>query len=201
MIDFKHVCCRSEALSERSNRVLDLVLLGLLALPVVILIVVLSIVILTVQGRPIFYKSPRLGISGRVFMLAKFRSMTSFAPLQETSPEMQCYVTPLGSFLRRTSLDELPQIIHVITGTMSFVGPRPCLQNQEFLVHHRRTRGLEGIRPGITGLAQVKGRDLLSDRNKLRYEKFYFQKRSVGLYALIITMTIKRVITMRGVSH
>lgn len=195
------MCCRREVSSERSNRALDLVLLGLLAPPVFTLIIVLSIVILALQGRPIFYKSPRVGISGRMFMLIKFRSMTPLAPLQETSPEMQCFVTPLGSFLRRTSLDELPQIFHVITGTMSFVGPRPCLQNQKFLVHHRRMRGLEGIRPGITGLAQVKGRDLLSDRNKLRYEKFYFEKRSSGLYALIIMMTIKRVMTMRGVSH
>jgi lipopolysaccharide/colanic/teichoic acid biosynthesis glycosyltransferase len=120
VIDFKHMCCRTEVSSERSNRALDLVLLGLLAPPVFTLIVVLSIVILALQGRPIFYKSPRHGISGRMFMLVKFRSMTPLAPLQETSPEMQCYVTPLGSFLRRTSLDELPQIFHVITGTMSF---------------------------------------------------------------------------------
>lgn len=133
--------------------------------------------------------------------MLKFRSMVQSAPLRETTLEMNNYVTPIGRLIRRASMDELPQLINVAMGSMSLVGPRPCLPSQFDLMEMRMQRGLDQYRPGITGLAQVRGRDFISLRHKVRYEQFYAKKRSVAVYFRVLGLTIKSVFLGRGVRY
>lgn len=151
----------------------------------------------------ILYWSDRVGRRNRIFRMPKFRTMKAGTPALAThlmqNPDH--YLTPIGSFLRRTSLDELPQLWSVIRGDMSLVGPRPALFNQDDLVALRTARGLDELVPGVTGWAQIMGRDSLPIPDKVALEFEYYSRRSLLFDLRIIAMTFVRVLKGEGVSH
>jgi O-antigen biosynthesis protein WbqP len=170
-----------------------------LALP--ILIVVIS-VRLTSQG-PALYWSDRVGRDNRIFKMPKFRSMRIDTPAVAThllqNPDQ--WLTPIGSFLRKSSLDELPQLWSILKGDMSFVGPRPALFNQDDLIALRTEKGVHELLPGLTGWAQVNGRDELPIPQKVQLDVEYLQRRSFLFDLKIIWMTALKVVARDGVSH
>lgn len=152
---------------------------------------------------PVLYWSDRVGRHNRLFRMPKFRSMRVDTPAKATHllEDPQQWLTPIGSFLRRTSLDELPQLWSILKGDMSFVGPRPALFNQSDLIAMRTERGLDGLVPGLTGWAQVNGRDELPVSLKVALDAEYLNKRSFLLDLKIIWLTLVRVISRDGISH
>ncbi len=176
-------------------------LLGLLALSLPLGLVAVA-VRLTSPG-PALYWSDRVGRHNRIFRMPKFRSMRVDTPAVAThllaSPEH--YLTPIGSFLRRTSLDELPQLWSILKGDMSIVGPRPALFNQHDLIALRTERGIHVLRPGLTGWAQVNGRDELPIPVKVELDSWYLQHQSLWLDARIVLLTLGKVLGSEGVAH
>ncbi len=170
-----------------------------LALP--ILIVALA-VRLTSPG-PAFYWSDRVGRHNRIFKMPKFRSMLNDTPAVAThllqNPEQ--WLTPIGSFLRKSSLDELPQLWSILKGDMSFVGPRPALFNQDDLIALRTEKGVHELVPGLTGWAQVNGRDELPIPQKVALDAEYLERRSLLFDMKILWMTALKVLARDGVSH
>lgn len=171
----------------------------LLALP--ILIVVLAVK-LTSLG-PALYWSERVGRHNRIFKMPKFRSMRIDTPAVAThllqNPEH--WLTPIGSFLRKSSLDELPQLWSILKGDMSFVGPRPALYNQDDLIALRTDKGVHELVPGLTGWAQINGRDELPIPQKVQLDVEYLQRRSFLFDLKILWMTMLKVLARDGVSH
>ncbi|MDA9801494.1 sugar transferase [Candidatus Pseudothioglobus singularis] len=151
----------------------------------------------------ILYWSDRVGIEGKVFRMPKFRSMMIETPsvASHLLDNANTYLSPVGGFIRRTSLDELPQLWCVLKGDMSFVGPRPALFNQEDLIFLRSQHGVDKLLPGITGWAQVNGRDELSIPKKVELDKEYLEHQSFLLDIKILWMTFLKVIKGRDVSH
>jgi len=160
------------------------------------------IVKLTSKG-PIIYWSDRVGLHNNVFKMPKFRSMRVDTPAVAThllaDPEQ--FLTPIGSFLRKSSLDELPQLWSIITGDMSFVGPRPALFNQDDLVALRTQYGVDKCMPGLTGWAQVNGRDELPIHDKVKLDVEYLNNQSLGLDLKIIFLTFLKVLRRDGILH
>ena len=152
---------------------------------------------------PIIFWSERVGKNGKLFKMPKFRSMIIDTPQVAThlmdNPDE--FVFPFGRFLRRTSLDELPQLFSIFKGDMSFVGPRPALFNQKDLIELRNKNGLGDIIPGLTGWAQVNGRDELSISEKVSFEAEYMKKKSFWFDLKILWMTFLKVVNRKGVSH
>ena len=185
------------------KRVLDLALalclLPVLALP---MLSVALAVRLTSPG-PVLYWSDRVGRHNRIFRMPKFRSMRTDTPAVATHllDKPQQYLTPIGSFLRHSSLDELPQLWSILTGDMSFVGPRPALFNQHDLIALRTAHGVQALRPGLTGWAQINGRDELPIPVKVALDHHYLEHRSLRLDFLILWRTARKVITRDGVAH
>ncbi len=179
--------------------VLALVVVVLLALP--ILIVTLA-VRLTSSG-PALYWSDRVGRHNRIFKMPKFRSMRVDTPAVAThllqSPDQ--WLTPIGSFLRKSSLDELPQLWSILKGDMSFVGPRPALFNQDDLIALRTEKGVHELVPGLTGWAQINGRDELPIPQKVQLDVEYLQRQSLLFDLKILWMTAVKVLARDGVSH
>ena len=157
---------------------------------------------LTSKG-PSLYWSDRIGKDNETFKMPKFRSMRIDAPVVATHllDNPDSYLSPIGGFLRRTSLDELPQLYSVLKGDMSFVGPRPALFNQDELITLRREKGMDKLLPGITGWAQVNGRDILSVTDKIDLDEVYMQRQSFWFDMKILWMTFLKVIKQDGVSH
>jgi O-antigen biosynthesis protein WbqP len=157
---------------------------------------------LTSRG-PVLYWSDRVGRRNRIFLMPKFRSMRTGTPQVATHElhDAARYLTPIGSFLRRSSLDELPQLWSVLRGDLSLVGPRPALFNQEDLIAQRRRCGVDVLTPGITGWAQVNGRDDLLIPVKVRFDLDYLHKRSFGLDMKILLITLLKVVRRDGVAH
>jgi O-antigen biosynthesis protein WbqP len=178
---------------------LALALLPLLALP---LLSIALLVRLTSPG-PALYWSDRVGRHNRIFRMPKFRSMRTDTPAVATHllerPEQ--YLTPIGSFLRQSSLDELPQLWSILIGDMSFVGPRPALFNQQDLIALRSAHGVDALLPGLTGWAQINGRDELPIPAKVALDHHYLQHRSLRLDLLILWRTARKVLTRDGVAH
>ncbi len=149
---------------------------------------------------PIIYWSDRVGKNNTIFKMPKFRSMRKITPLlpkeQLTKPEK--WLTPLGALLRKTSLDELPQLWCVLKGEMSIVGPRPAIYNQYELINLREKYGVNRIKPGITGWAQVNGRDTISLEDKVRFDYEYIKNYSFKLDLKIIFLTLIKVLTFDG---
>ena len=162
-----------------------------------------ALLLMLFDGRPIIFKSYRLGTNQKVFTMYKFRSMVLSAPIVETdlmgSPSS--YITKFGGFLRMTSLDELPQLFNVIAGQMSLVGPRPSLQSQAELNKARLELGISNYKPGITGLAQVKGRDNLSLQEKVFFDHLYCSNQSLVYDIVIIVSTFSRVLGRSNINH
>lgn len=183
------------------KRLLDasLALLALIVLIIPILIIAILIK-LTSQG-PVLYWSDRIGKDNLHFSMPKFRTMKSGTPEVATHllPEPAQYITPIGRFLRKLSLDELPQLISILQGDMSFVGPRPALFNQYDLIALRTQKGVHRILPGLTGWAQINGRDELTIPVKVEYDEYYLKHRSLFLDLKIIFITAFKVIRHEGV--
>ena len=178
---------------------LVIVILILLAIPILLI----AIAVRFTSKGPVLYWSNRIGKDNRIFKMPKFRSMLIGTPAVAThllnNPDS--FLSPIGGFLRRSSLDELPQLFSVLKGDMSFVGPRPALFNQIDLISLRRDEGIDKILPGITGWAQVNGRDELSISNKVALDLEYLNNQSFWFDIKILWMTFMKVIKRQGVSH
>jgi O-antigen biosynthesis protein WbqP len=187
----------------RSKRLLDLVFAWLLMPLLLPLMAVVAVLIKLTSKGPTVYWSDRIGRNNKTFRMPKFRTMKMGTPTVATHllSGADRYVTPVGSLLRKTSLDELPQVFSVIAGHMSFVGPRPALFNQEDLVTMRTERGVHRLVPGITGWAQVNGRDEVPIPVKVEYDAEYFRRRSFWFDLKILFLTAIRVVRGEGVSH
>ena len=170
-----------------------------LALPI---LCVAILVRLTSQG-PVVYWSDRVGRRNVVFRMPKFRSMRVGTPAVATHllQDPKTFLTPIGSFLRKSSLDELPQIWSILVGDMSFVGPRPALFNQDDLIALRTDAGVHQLVPGLTGWAQVNGRDELPIPEKVKLDLEYLQRQSLWFDIQILWMTFVKVLKRDGVSH
>lgn len=152
---------------------------------------------------PAIHWSRRVGRGNRIFAMPKFRTMRTDTPDVATHllEDPGRWITPLGRFLRRSSLDELPQLWSVFKGDMSLVGPRPALFNQDDLVALRTAAGVDRLRPGVTGWAQINGRDELPIPEKVRLDREYLERRSFGFDLAILAATARAALTGRGVSH
>ncbi|AGX87854.1 sugar transferase [Candidatus Symbiobacter mobilis] len=152
---------------------------------------------------PVLYWSDRVGRDNRLFRMPKFRSMRTDTPAVATHllPNPQDYVTPLGRWLRKTSLDELPQLWSILRGEMSVVGPRPALFNQEDLIALRTAAGVHRLTPGLTGWAQIHGRDELPIPEKVRLDAEYASRRTFRLDLWILFQTVGKVLRRENVAH
>jgi O-antigen biosynthesis protein WbqP len=185
------------------KRLFDLVL-ALFALLILLLPIGLVAVIVKLTSRgPIVYWSDRVGQYNKIFKMPKFRTMRIDTPAVAThllsNPKQ--FLTPVGSFLRKSSLDELPQLWSIVKGDMSFVGPRPALFNQDDLVALRSQYGVDKILPGLTGWAQVNGRDELPIPDKVKLDADYVSRQSFWLDVKIIFLTFLKVVRRDGVTH
>ena len=178
---------------------LVIVILILLAIPILLI----AIAVRFTSKGPVLHWSNRIGKDNRIFKMPKFRSMLIGTPAVAThllnNPDS--FLSPIGGFLRRSSLDELPQLFSVLKGDMSFVGPRPALFNQIDLISLRRDEGIDKIIPGITGWAQVNGRDELSISNKVALDLEDLNNQSFWFDIKILWMTFMKVIKRQDVSH
>ncbi len=181
------------------NRLFALILL--LGLSPLFLLVAISIFI--EDGMPIFFKQKRIGINYTFFNIYKFRSMKKNTPNVAThlleNPGQ--YLLKIGGLLRKLSLDELPNLINIIKGEMVFVGPRPALYNQDDLMALRVAAGVDQLKPGITGWAQINGRDEISLEEKVGLEKEYLERKSFLFDLMIVARTFTSVLGSRGVAH
>lgn len=181
------------------NRLFALILIIIFS-PIFLL---LAIVIIIEDGFPIFFTQKRVGINYVFFQIYKFRSMKKNTPNVAThlldNPEQ--YLLKIGKYIRKTSLDELPNLLNIIKGEMVFVGPRPALYNQDDLMALRVATGVDKLKPGITGWAQINGRDEISLEKKVQLEQEYMYKRSLLLDIEIIIKTFTNVLFSKGVSH
>jgi O-antigen biosynthesis protein WbqP len=179
-------------------------LLACVALCILLLpITIVAILVKLTSTGPVVYWSDRVGRNNRIFRMPKFRTMRVGTPAVATHllPDPKSVLTPIGSFLRKSSLDELPQLWSILCGDMSFVGPRPALFNQQDLIALRTQYGVEKISPGLTGWAQINGRDELPIPDKVRLDVEYLQKRSFILDMKIIFLTFIKVIRKDNVTH
>jgi len=167
-----------------------------------LIIVITLLVRLTSKGAALYW-SNRVGRLNTIFRMPKFRTMQVGTPAVATHllADSSRYLTPIGSFLRKSSLDELPQLWSILVGDMSFVGPRPALFNQDDLIALRTQYGVDKLVPGLTGWAQVNGRDELSIPIKVQYEVEYLQKQSFWFDMKILGLTFLKVARRAGVSH
>jgi O-antigen biosynthesis protein WbqP len=179
--------------------VLAIMLLIIFSLPMLIIALLIKI---TSKG-PVFYWSDRVGKGNKIFKMPKFRTMLVDTPAVAThlmtNPEQYC--TSVGSFLRKLSLDELPQLYSVLKGDMSFVGPRPALFNQDDLIGLRTKRGIHNLVPGITGWAQINGRDDLPIPEKVELDDYYLKHHSFFFDLKTLFITLANVICHKGVQH
>jgi O-antigen biosynthesis protein WbqP len=167
------------------------------------LFLLIGLIIKLTSYGPAIFKSDRVGKGSRLFTMFKFRTMQTDTPQLATHLiDSPCrYLTPVGGFLRKTSLDELPQLINVLKGDMSLVGPRPALFNQHDLISLRAACGVDSLLPGITGWAQVNGRDDLPVPKKVECDEYYLWNRSFLLDLKILWLTIIKAFCGNGVSH
>ena len=185
------------------KRLFDLLLaaaaLALLLLPMLLV----AVLVRATSPGPALYWSARVGVGNRLFSMPKFRSMRTGTPALASHllKDPAAHLTPIGSFLRRSSIDELPQLWSILRGDMSFVGPRPALFNQHDLIALRSQRGIQTLRPGLTGWAQVNGRDDLPIARKVELDAFYRSHQSLGLDLRILWMTFVKVVRRDGVAH
>jgi O-antigen biosynthesis protein WbqP len=167
------------------------------------LFIVIAIFIIIEDGFPVLFYQKRIGINLTFFKIYKFRSMKKNTPNVAThlliNPER--YLLQLGNFIRKTSLDELPNLINIVKGEMVFVGPRPALYNQDDLMSLRVAKGVDKLKPGITGWAQINGRDDISVEKKVELEEEYLNKKSFLFDLNIVFKTFTNVLFSKGISH
>jgi len=182
---------------------MDLVLAVALSLLLSPLLLALACLVRLTSKGPALYWSDRVGRDNRLFRMPKFRTMRTDTPQVATHllSEPGAYLTPIGGFLRKTSLDELPQLWSILRGDLSFVGPRPALFNQDDLVALRTQMGVHQLVPGLTGWAQVNGRDELSIPVKVEFDREYLERRSLGFDCKILVLTAIKAVRREGVHH
>ena len=185
------------------KRVFDLLLLGVVGVLSLLPILVAAVLVRMTSRGPVLYWSDRIGCNNTIFKMPKFRTMRVEAPIVATHLllDPNAWLTPIGGFLRKSSLDELPQLWSILKGDMSFVGPRPALFNQDDLVALRTQHGVHKLMPGLTGWAQVNGRDELPISEKVKLDAEYLQHRSFVRDLLILWYTLVTVLVRKGVSH
>lgn len=186
-----------------AKRTFDLIVAGVVALIFAIPVIFIAAAVKLTSRGPVFYWSDRVGRGNRIFSMPKFRSMRTDTPAVATHllGDAKSYLTPIGSFLRRSSLDELPQLWSILRGDMSLVGPRPALFNQQDLIELRTACGVETLVPGLTGWAQVNGRDELPIPAKVKLDQEYLQRRSLVFDFRILVLTALKVVRGEGVNH
>jgi O-antigen biosynthesis protein WbqP len=185
------------------KRLCDIISSSLLLILFAIPMALIALAVKLTSEGPVLYWSDRVGRWNRIFNMPKFRSMRTNAPQVATHllSNPDAYLTPIGGFLRRSSLDELPQLFSVLNGDLSLVGPRPALFNQDDLIALRTKSGVHELVPGITGWAQVNGRDELPIPEKVHLDCEYLRTRSFLLDIKILFLTIMKVARREGVSH
>ena len=185
------------------KRIFDLLvsLLAFILFSIPMLLVAIAVK-LTSSG-PILHWSERVGRNNKIFRMPKFRTMRVNTPLLPTHllQNANTFITPIGSFLRKSSLDELPQLFCIILGHMSLVGPRPVLQNQQDLIEARTALGIHILTPGLTGWAQVNGRDEIPLDLKVKYDQEYLEQKSFLMDLKILLMTVWKVLRLEDVTH
>jgi O-antigen biosynthesis protein WbqP len=185
------------------KRIFDL-FASLCLVPVLLVpILLIALLVRLTSKGPSLYWSNRVGMDNRIFQMPKFRTMRTDTPAVAThlmqNPDE--YLTPIGPFLRKSSLDELPQLWSVLKGDMSFVGPRPALFNQSDLIALRTEKGVHRLVPGITGWAQINGRDDIPIPKKVEYDEYYLKNRSFPFDVKILFLTLLKVSRAENVSH
>ena len=185
------------------KRYFDLFIGGILSPLLVIIMLFIAVAIRLMSKGPSLYWSERVGKNNQVFTMPKFRSMLTGTPVVATHllDNPDSYLSPIGNFLRLSSLDELPQLLSVLKGDMSFVGPRPALSNQDDLIALRTQKGVNKFLPGITGWAQINGRDELSILDKVTLDVEYMNQKSFWFDIKVLWMTFLKVIKKDGISH
>lgn len=185
------------------KRLFDILLGLLVGMPVFLLCIFVWLAVKLTSPGPALYWSDRVGRHNRIFKMPKFRSMRVGTPAVATHllNDPKAYLTPIGSFLRKSSLDELPQLWSILVGDMSFVGPRPALFNQDDLIALRTENGVHDLLPGLTGWAQVNGRDELPIPQKVALDVDYLRTRSLWFDIRILWLTFIKVVRRDGVSH
>ena len=185
------------------KRLFDLCMASVLLCVLFIPLLLIAICVRITSSGPALYWSDRVGRNNDLFRMPKFRSMKINTKQVATHLMVnpKAHLTPIGGFLRKSSLDELPQLFSVLRGDLSFVGPRPALFNQQDLIELRTVRGIDKLIPGITGWAQVNGRDELSIPDKVKYDEEYFKRHTFLFDLKILWLTVIKVFFGRGVSH
>jgi len=185
------------------KRLFDLALALLAAVILAVPVLLVALLVRLTSPGPALYWSDRVGRHNKIFKMPKFRSMRVGTPALATHllTDPGAYLTPIGSFLRKSSLDELPQLWSILAGDMSFVGPRPALYNQHDLIELRTRLGVDELVPGLTGWAQINGRDELPIPQKVRLDVEYLQRRSLAFDIRILWLTFVKVIRRDGITH
>lgn len=200
-IDLSNVANKASALYSISKRTMDIVssLVGLILLSPLFLLV--AILIKLDSKGPIIFKQIRIGKNSKPFYIYKFRSMKIDAPNLSTEEFINAsdFTTKVGKFIRKTSIDELPQLVNILKGDMSIVGPRPVIERETRLLKLRKECNVDSILPGITGLAQINGRDNIDDYEKVKYDFEYLSKRNLVLDIKIIINTVLKVAKSEGI--
>ncbi len=185
------------------KRLFDLSLVLVAACLLMVPVVIIALLVRLTSKGPALYWSDRVGRENHLFKMPKFRSMKIETPAVAThlleNPDQ--FLTPIGGFLRKTSLDELPQLWSILQGQMSFVGPRPALFNQHDLIALRTENGVHKLTPGLTGWAQINGRDELPIPAKVELDVFYLKQKTLTMDIKIIFLTVGRVLRRHGVTH
>ncbi len=184
------------------KRLLDIALSLLLLATLSPIFATIALIIRMDSDGPAIFRQLRCGQGDRLFVIYKFRTMMTAAPANTATSQLkhsQRYITPVGRFLRQTSLDELPQLWNVLKGDMSFVGPRPVIPAETYLIRLRRRFGADAVRPGITGLAQIRGRDDLPPRIKAQYDAEYALNCTFLLDCYIFFSTLRYVLRREGI--
>jgi O-antigen biosynthesis protein WbqP len=185
------------------KRLFDLTLALLLSLLLLAPALLIALLVRLTSAGPALYWSDRVGRDNAIFRMPKFRTMRIDTPAVATHllGDPKTFLTPIGSFLRKTSLDELPQLWSILKGDMSFVGPRPALFNQHDLIELRTRCGVQCLLPGLTGWAQINGRDELPIPVKVEFDREYLERRSLRFDLRILLLTFIKVVRREGVTH
>jgi O-antigen biosynthesis protein WbqP len=185
------------------KRLFDITLAVLATLVLGLPLVLAALLVKLTSKGPILYWSDRVGKNNQIFKMPKFRSMHVGTPAMATHllTDPAAHLTPIGSFLRKSSLDELPQLWCILKGDMGFVGPRPALFNQDDLISLRTQYGVHELLPGLTGWAQINGRDELPIPEKVKLDTEYLHRKSLGFDVLILWRTFTKILARDGVSH
>ncbi len=185
------------------KRAVDLFLAVVASIILIVPIAIVAVCVRLTSPGPVLYWSNRVGRRNVIFRMPKFRSMRIDTPTVATHllEDPSRYLTPIGGFLRKSSLDELPQLWCILKGEMSFVGPRPALYNQDDLIALRTAKGVDALLPGLTGWAQVNGRDELPIPQKVEFDVDYLRRRSFVMDMRILAMTVGKVLGSKGITH